>query len=259
MLEHVMISTIFAFGMCIGSFLNVCIYRIPAGKSIVHPPSRCPHCKNHIRFYDNIPVLSYILLKGRCRKCGVRIPIRYPLVELLNGMIAVLVFLKFGLTIEGLIYFSFISTLAVISFIDIDHQIIPDIISLPGIPVCVLASLALPSMTFTQSIIGLLSGGGSLYLVAQTYYMVKKEEGMGGGDIKLLAMIGALTGWQGVLFTIFVGSAIGTLTGLFMMIGMRLLDMKLRIPFGPFLSLGAVIYIFCGPDLIRWYFSFLQP
>jgi leader peptidase (prepilin peptidase)/N-methyltransferase len=244
---------LFMFGMCIGSFLNVCIYRIPGSKSIVYPASHCLNCEAPIQWYDNIPVLSYILLKGRCRHCDTRISLRYPLVEGMMGVLAVLFYLKFGWSPEALIYFVFTSILVVISLIDIDHMIIPDIISLPAIPICLLAALILPHMSFTDSIIGLLVGGGSLYLVAEIYYLVKKQEGMGGGDIKLLAMIGALTGWQGVLFTIFIGSAIGTLAGIVIMVSLRAETIRLRIPFGPFLSLGAVLYVFCGPELIRWY------
>ncbi len=251
--EFLFVLFVFITGMCIGSFLNVCIYRIPEGKSIVYPSSRCPGCEHPVGWYDNIPLISYMLLKGRCRHCGRRISFRYWLVEASIGVLAVLIYLKFGWTIEALIYFAFVATLVMISLIDIDHMIIPDILSLPAIPLCVLASFILPSMTFTRSVLGVLAGGGSLYLVAQTYYWVKKEDGMGGGDIKLLAMIGALTGWQGVLFTIFIGSAIGTIAGVLMMIVAKTPSIKFRIPFGPFLSLGAVLFVFCGPELIRWY------
>lgn len=253
--EYFLIIFIFVFGACIGSFLNVCIYRIPEGKSTIYPSSRCPQCGHSIAWYDNIPIFSYLLLKRRCRHCGMIISWRYPLIEGLSGGLAILTFLKFGLTAEALICFAFATTLLVISVIDIDHMIIPDIISLPAIPICVLASLVLPGITLLGSIMGLLIGGGSLYLIAEIYYLLKKEEGMGGGDIKLLAMIGALTGWQGVIFSIFLGSAIGTVSGLSMMAIERSPNMKFRIPFGPFLSLGAVLYIFWGPELIRWYLS----
>ncbi len=247
----------FIFGTCIGSFLNVCIYRLPASKSIVHPRSMCPECKNMIRSYDNIPILSYLLLKGKCRYCDAVISFRYPLIEIITGAFSLCVFLKFGLTLEGLIYFAFIASLIVITFIDLDHRIIPDVISLPGIPIFFAASFALPSVTYIDSLIGILTGGGSLFLVAWIYNLITKKEGMGGGDIKLLAMIGALVGWKGVLFTIFVSSAVGTLSGIAVMLQTKK-NMKLAIPFGPFLAIGAVLYIFYGSRLIYWYLNLLR-
>ncbi|OQY13074.1 MAG: prepilin peptidase [Desulfobacteraceae bacterium 4572_19] len=248
---------VFAIGLCIGSFLNVCIYRIPAGKSIVFPGSACPNCNQFIRFYDNIPIISFLLLKGKCRFCKNRISFRYPAIELLTGVSSLLLFLKFGISIEWVIYFAFTATLITISFIDIDHQIIPDVISLPGILLCVAASFALPNITFIESITGLIAGGGSLYMVALIYYFLRKNEGMGGGDIKLLAMIGALIGWQGVLFTIFISSAAGTIGGVIIMILTRNNNSKLRIPFGPYLSAAAILYIAYGHQIIKWYINFI--
>jgi len=230
---------IFTFGLCIGSFMNVCIYRLPAKKSIVFPGSACPDCGTSIRAYDNIPVLSYIWLKGRCRHCSTRIPLRYVTVEIMGGAFAVLAYLKFGFTWEALIYYGFVAALLIITFIDIDYQIIPDIISLPGIPLGFAASFAIPGVTYKASLIGILVGGGMLYLIAWGYQLVTKKEGMGGGDIKLLGMIGAFTGWQGVLFTIFVASAVGTISGLLVMLHQKK-GLKLAIPFGPFLSTDLV-------------------
>ena len=247
----------FIFGTLIGSFLNVCIYRLPISKSIVHPRSMCPSCQNTIRFYDNIPILSYLWLGGRCRYCKTPISIRYLLVELMGGLFCLSVFLKYGLTFPAMVYYVFIATLIVITFIDIDHRIIPDYLSLPGIPIFFLASLALPSLTYWDALIGILVGGGSLFLVAWTYHLITKKEGMGGGDIKLLAMIGALIGWKGVLFTIFISSAAGALSGMTIMLLTRQ-SMKLAVPFGPFLAIGAIAYIFFGPQLIYWYFNVLR-
>jgi leader peptidase (prepilin peptidase)/N-methyltransferase len=259
MFYHMNKIAVFIFGMCIGSFLNVCIYRLPTSQSISNPPrSVCPNCDGPIRFYDNIPVLSYLLLRGRCRHCNTPISYRYPLVEILSGLFALCAFLEFGATLQGVIYYAFISCLLVITFIDIDHQIIPNAITLPGIPVFFLASFAVPATTYLDSILGLLIGGGSLYLVGWTYYLIKKEEGMGGGDIKLLAMIGALLGWKGVVFTVFIGSTVGTLAGVMVMAYTRLMDAKLRIPFGPFLSIGAITYVFFGSRIIFWYFNALR-
>ena len=247
---------IFTMGLCIGSFLNVCIYRVPQSKSIVRPRSMCPNCGTLIPFYDNIPVFSYLWLKGRCRQCEVKIPPRYPIVELLGGLTALGTYLKFGLTWEALIYYIFIAALIVVTFIDLDHRIIPDVITLPGIPLCFAASFALPEITYKAALMGILAGGGSLFLVAWTYNLITKKEGMGGGDIKLLAMMGALIGWKGVLFTIFVGSLAGTLAGLAVMLQSRK-GMKLAVPFGPFLSIGGITYIFFGMPLIAWYFNLL--
>jgi leader peptidase (prepilin peptidase)/N-methyltransferase len=247
----------FIFGACIGSFLNVCIYRIPAALSIVHPGSSCPRCKTMIPFYDNIPILSYLLLRGKCRNCHVPIAVRYPFVELLGGLIALACALSFGPTLHGLVVFTFIATLTVVTFIDLDHRIIPDTISLPGIPIFFVAALAVPGITWQASAIGIVAGGGSLFVVAWVYQLITGREGMGGGDIKLLAMIGAMVGWQGILFTLFAASAIGTIVGLLAMVRSGK-GMRLAIPFGPFLAMGAVIYLFFGQGLISWYFNFLR-
>lgn len=248
---------IFTFGLCIGSFMNVCIYRLPAKKSIVFPGSACPDCGTSIRAYDNIPVLSYIWLKGRCRHCSTRIPLRYVTVEIMGGAFAVLAYHKFGFTWEAIIYYGFVAALLIITFIDIDFQIIPDIISLPGIPLGFAASFAIPGVTYKASLVGILVGGGTLYLIAWGYQLITKKEGMGGGDIKLLGMIGAFIGWQGVLFTIFVAAAVGTISGLLVMLHQKK-GLKLAIPFGPFLSIGAIAYVFMGSALITWYFNLLM-
>jgi leader peptidase (prepilin peptidase)/N-methyltransferase len=254
MINVLFVSLIFLFGMCIGSFLNVCIYRLPSSMSIINPSrSFCPLCNSAIPFYDNIPVLSYLWLKGRCRHCNAPISLRYPLVELMTGILAVAILFMFGLTPESIVYFIFISSLLVITFIDIDHQIIPDIITLPGIPMGLAASFILPAMTFKSSLLGLLVGGGSLFLVAWTYSLITRKEGMGGGDIKLLGMIGAFIGWKGVLFTIFVASLAGTFAGMIVML-LKGKNLKFAIPFGPFLSIGAMSYVFFGEKIIFWYF-----
>jgi leader peptidase (prepilin peptidase)/N-methyltransferase len=176
---------------------------------------------------------------------------------MLTGSFALITVFKYGISLEALIYFVYITALLVITFIDIDHQIIPDVISLPGIPIFFIASFGLSQVTYLDSLIGILAGGGSLFLVAWTYSMITKKEGMGGGDIKLLAMIGAVIGWQGVLFTIFVASAVGTISGMLVMLKSRK-GMKLKIPFGPFLAIGGIAYIFFGPQLVRWYFQLLN-
>lgn len=247
----------FVLGACIGSFLNVCIYRIPASLSIVHPGSSCPGCKTMIAFYDNIPILSYLWLRGRCRHCNTHIAVRYPFVELLGGFFAAASVQAFGFTLPALVIFIFIATLIVITFIDLDHRIIPDVISLPGIPIFFIAAFILTGITWQTRLIGILAGGGSLWAVAWGYQLLTGREGMGGGDIKLLAMIGAMIGWQGVLFTLFAASAIGTVVGLLAMLRLGK-DMRLAIPFGPFLAAGAVLYIFFGQPLIAWYLGLLR-
>ncbi len=239
-------------GACVGSFLNVCIYRLPAGLSIAYPPSACPQCRQPIRFFDNIPVLSYLLLRGRCRNCRAAIALRYPLVELITGLAALALFLRYGLTAATLVYFLFVAVLIVITFIDIDHQIIPDVLSLTGIPIFFLASGWLAETVWTEALIGILAGGGSLLLVALGYRLITGKDGMGMGDVKLLAMIGALIGWRGVLFTLFFSSVSGTLVGLFLMVRSGG-SLKTKLPFGPFLALGAIAYIFYGPELIDAY------
>lgn len=245
---------IFIFGAVIGSFLNVCIYRIPAGVSIVKPASRCPYCQAAIRWYQNIPILSYLVLRGRCSSCGHSISIRYPLVEALTGLLFVLIFHVFGFMWATPVYWLLAAALVVVTFIDLDHQIIPDVISLPGIAVGFLLSFLLPFVSWSDSLFGILLGGGSLYLVAKVYYWLTRVEGMGGGDVKLLAMIGAFMGWKAILPTIFIGSLVGSVIGVSVML-YRKAGSRLAIPFGPFLALGAVIYLLYGPALIQWYFS----
>jgi len=245
---------IFMFGACIGSFLNVCIFRIPISKSILYPGSFCPICNNNIPFYYNIPILSYIFLIGRCKFCKHNISIRYPLIEALTGIFAFLLFLKFSLTFTMIYWFIFISVLITVSFIDFDHQIIPDKISLPGILIFSSSFYFLPEMALKDTLLGIVAGGGSLYAVALIYYFLRKQEGMGGGDIKLLAMIGAATGVKGVLFTIFTGSLLGTIAGTLTLLFGKMTDKQFKIPFGPYLSLGVILYIFFGRQLIQWYF-----
>ena len=257
MINPAILTIVFLFGLIIGSFLNVCIFRLPRSKSIVFPGSMCTQCGAKIPFYDNIPVLSYLWLKGKCRFCKATISPRYPLVEFISALMATSLFLRFGISLETPVYYVFFASLIVITFIDIDHHIIPDIISLPGIPVFFAASFILSVISPLDSLIGILAGGGSLYAVAWVYTAITKKEGMGGGDIKLLAMIGAAIGWKGVIFTIFVSSTLGSAIGIIIMTVTQK-NMKLIIPFGPFLSMGAMVYIFFGPELIHWYLNLLH-
>jgi len=245
-------------GFCVGSFLNVCIYRLPQGLSIVTPRSFCPQCRRPVRSYDNIPLLSYLFLGGRCRSCGAKISWRYPLVEALTGGLALGLFLRFGLTASFFALFAFTAAMVVITFIDLDHRIIPDVISLPGIGVGFALSFFLPSPSVLESLIGLVTGGGSLFVVAYAYEAITKREGMGGGDVKLLAMIGAWLGWKAILFTLFFASLSGTLIGGGAMLAQRQ-GRHYAIPFGPFLAFSALAYLFFGPQLIDWYLSLGRP
>jgi leader peptidase (prepilin peptidase)/N-methyltransferase len=245
---------IFILGLIVGSFLNVCIYRLPRGKSVVSPPSACPSCNVPIKPWDNIPLLSYIFLRGKCRKCGERISIRYPIVELLNGIFYLAVFKFFGFGWHLPFLFAFASAMIVITFIDLDFQIIPDAITLPGIVVGLVgASFILPdpfvvsTVGFKNSIAGLLLGGGLFFLIA-----VLSRGGMGGGDIKMMAMVGSFMGWKAVLMTTFLGSLAGSIVGIFLML-FKGKGRKTKIPFGPFLALGVVITLFFGGSIMRWY------
>ncbi|HPJ97614.1 MAG TPA: prepilin peptidase, partial [Syntrophales bacterium] len=196
-------------GAIIGSFLNVCIWRIPREESIVFPSSHCPDCSHPIRFGDNVPVISWLILKGRCRDCGASISLRYPLVEALTAALSILLYWKYGFSLQLLCAFFFTAALIVITFIDIDYQIIPDVISLPGIPLCFLAAVFVMGVPFLESLIGILVGGGILYVIAVGYEWIAKREGMGGGDIKLLAMLGAFFGWKSLLFIVLCSSLTG--------------------------------------------------
>ncbi len=259
----------FIFGTVIGSFLNVCIYRLPKEESIVYPGSHCTSCNEPISFYNNIPILSYLFLMGKCSKCNSKISLRYPLVEILTGLLFLATVWSFGLSIETLFYLIFISALIPITFIDLEHMIIPNVITYPGIIVGILYnalktdwnyglelinnfSLGMQSffsllseVPILDSIFGVILGGGILLLIAYVYEAVKKRQGMGMGDVKLLAMIGAFFGWEGVLFVIFLGSILGSVIGISVIIAKRG-DLKYALPFGPFLSIAAVIFIFTG-------------
>lgn len=253
-METLTLAFVFTFGAIIGSFLNVCIARLPDGRSVVTPPSHCPKCQTYLSWYENIPILSYLVLGGRCRTCKIRISPIYPAVEVLTGALAVALFLRLGPTLAFAGYFAFAAALVVITFIDLDHQIIPDVISLPGIVVGLAFSLVSPLVTPIDAILGVLAGGGVLLSVAWLYKTFRGQDGMGGGDIKLLAMIGAFLGWQSIFVTLFVGSVIGSIIGVVVML-YEGADSKLAIPFGPFLAGGALVYLFWGERIIAFYFG----
>lgn len=245
---------LFILGSIVGSFLNVCIYRLPREERIGMSRSHCPHCKEIIRWYDNIPFISYILLKAKCRHCGKPISFRYFIVELLTAVMLCLVWWGFRDPVSAVIYFIFVSLLIAGSFIDLDFLIIPDSITLSGIVIGLAAGFFY--LGFKRSLLGALAGGGSLYLIAVTATAVLKREAMGMGDVKLLAMIGAFIGWQGALFTIFTSSLLGTIAGVILIL-LRKADIKGKIPFGPYLAMGSVVSLFWWRDIMAWYGRFL--
>ena len=257
--EGIYLLSLFVFfiGASVGSFLNVCIYRIPLKKSIVYPPSSCPKCNGPIAPYDNIPVIGYILLLGRCRGCKARISPIYPSIEILTGLMALALFFKFGLVTDFVVYFVFVSALITSAFIDLEYKILPNVITMPGVIVGLLASFMTTSTVAPlplEALTGALLGGGLLFLVAYGYHLLTGKEGMGGGDIKLLSMIGAFLGWQGVLMTVFLASLSGSLIGSAFLI-LKGKGSSHLIPFGPFLVGGAFIYLFFGPAIIDWYMT----
>jgi len=258
-----MIFAVFAFifGTIVGSFLNVCIGRIPNDESVVFPASHCPKCKASIVFYDNFPLVSYLWLQGKCRACRERISPRYFFVELLTGLVAMALYSRFGLSYTFAVSFVFAAALIVISFIDLAVRIVPDVISLPGI-IGGLVFSVMGYFVFTDSseilptplssLIGILVGGGFLLATAWIYEKVTGVDGMGGGDIKLLAMIGAFLGWPSVPVTLFVASVLGSVIGLGLMV-VTGAGRRLALPFAPFLCSGALIYLFYGEVLIQFY------
>ena len=243
----------FIFGAIIGSFLNVVILRLPDGdKSVVFPASHCPKCSSPLHWYENVPIFSYLFLRGRCGHCSEPISLQYPAVELLTGFLAAALLQKFCISITTVCYFLFAAALMVIIFIDIHHQIIPDVISLPGIAAGFLFSFINPLVSWQESLIGLLAGGGVLYAIALVYMLIRKVDGMGGGDIKLLAMIGAWLGWKSLLFVIFSASLTGSIVGIIAMKSQKK-GGATRIAFGPFLSLGALCYVFFSEQILYYF------
>lgn len=248
----------FLYGAVVGSFLNVVILRLPAeGESIVFPPSRCPACKTAIRWYDNIPIISFLFLQGKCRSCRIRISFQYPLVELCMALLSLALYTRSGLSFEFFFYFLFFASLLVIIFIDIAHQVIPDKISIPGIIIGFAGSFFNTQVTWQQSGLGILLGGGLLFAIAEGYYLLTKRSGMGGGDVKLLAMIGAFLGWQSLLFVIFTSSLSGSLVGIIAMFRQQK-GGQTRIPFGPFLALAAMLFYFFQYEIMNWWSSYLS-
>lgn len=246
---------VFVFGAIIGSFINVCIYRMPRNKSIVFPASHCPRCKKSLHWYDNIPILSYMVLLGRCSFCGRRISIRYPIVEVLTAALLVALYVAFGVSAKFFTYSALVSALIVVTFIDIDFQEIPDSISLGGMVAGLALSAAVPAIFDTNlrgqavisSLLGILAGGGSIYAMGVFGKLAFKKDAMGGGDVKLMAMIGSFIGWKLVLLTFFIAPVFGAVIGVIL----KMREGRETIAYAPYLSLAAIVSIFYGDNLIR--------
>ncbi len=259
-MDTILFVTVIAtcFGAIVGSFLNVVILRLPnENESIVFPASHCTSCMTDLHWYENIPIISFLLLHGKCSHCKAKISCQYPIVELCMAVLSAALVQKFGFTVSSAGYFLFCAALLVIIWIDIHHQIIPDVISLPGIVIGLLFSLVCPLLYWKDSLFGVLAGGGILYAIAWFYFLWRKVDGMGGGDIKLLAMIGAFLGWQSLPFVILASSLSGTLVGLVAMIKQKK-GGQTRIPFGPFLAISALAYLFFQEAIVQLYEIYLH-
>lgn len=238
-------------GLAVGSFLNVCIHRIPAGQSVVSPPSRCPSCGYELRWFDNIPVLSYALLRGRCRRCARPISLRYPVVELVTMVLFLVHWWVFGWSALMVVRLAFACALLVLFAIDFEHHLLPNVITLPGIAAGLIVSTVVPPGP-RDAVLGMLLGGGVLWLIGEAYFRYAGQEGMGGGDVKMLAMIGAFLGWQLVLVTLVLSSVAGALIGM-LVIALKRGDMKYALPYGTFLALGALAASLVGDRIVAWY------
>ncbi len=268
---------VFLFGLVIGSFLNVCIVRIPEDKSIVSPASACTKCGAPVRPYDNIPVVSYLLLRGKCRSCKAPISWMYPVVELLNGLLFLACYLEFGLTAEALKWAIFSSLLIVLVFTDLRERILPDVVNFTGLGMALLLSLftrpadnvalflanrmfafppPVPALSLADSLLGAAAGGGFLWLVSEAYFRLRGREGMGLGDVKMMLMAGAFLGVERTLLTIFAGSLLGSVLGVAFILARRK-DSDYELPFGTFLGMAALLMVFFGTPLLSWYQSTL--
>ncbi|PWU18006.1 MAG: prepilin peptidase, partial [Bdellovibrio sp.] len=240
----------FVLGAVLGSFANVIILRLPAGENIALPASHCAACNAPVAWYDNLPLISWIVLRGRCRKCGARFSFRYWVVEFLTAVLFSLAFLKLGWTFSLLETLIFFFGLVVVTFIDFDHYLLPDVFTLPGTALGILGSFLNPQRTVIDSALGAFFGAGFLWSLAYLYALIRKEEGLGMGDVKLLAWIGAVLGWSAIPFVILTSSLSGSVVGLAVAYRQKK-GLKTMIPYGPYLAFGAVLYRLAGESLAQ--------
>lgn len=252
--EPALTALIALLGLCIGSFLNVCIFRLPRGESLAWPGSRCTSCGRTLSWFENVPIVSWAVLRGRCRTCRTPISWLYPLVELLTAVTLVGAYELYGLTAFGGVRALFACSLIVLFVTDLQHKILPNVITLPGIVIGFLSSLFLPPGWF-DSLIGIVVGGGTLFVISEAYYRLRGQEGMGMGDVKLLGMIGAFLGWKLVLLTLVFASFAGSLVGVAFIASGRG-SMQYALPFGTFLAIGAFAAAIWGTPVVDWYFGF---
>jgi leader peptidase (prepilin peptidase)/N-methyltransferase len=254
MKDPVILILVFLFGISFGSFLNVLIHRLPLKKSLVNPPSECPKCGSRVRFYDNIPIVSYIILGGKCRHCKKNISLRYPLIEVLSGLLTVYAFYSFGFSVKGIEVACLSLIFLAIFFIDLDHTIIPDVFTLPGIIIGFVISLVPGAIIgWKHSLIGIVVGGGAFLLVGIIGQIIFKKEALGFGDVKYAAMVGAFLGWKNLILMLIIASFLGSIIGISLIYLSGRKGKSTYIPFGPFLTVGAWIAIYFGEDLIRAY------
>lgn len=251
MSEALQLAVLAMLGLAVGSFLNVCIHRIPRGESISHPPSRCPHCGKGLRWFDNVPVLGYLWLGGRCRTCRAPISVRYPVVEIVTMAVFLVNYAVFGWSALLAVRILFACAMVVLFAIDLEHHLLPNVITLPGIAVGLLFSIFLPP-GIVDALIGAVIGGGVLWLIGEAYFRYSGQEGMGGGDVKMLAMIGAFLGWKLTILTLVLSSVAGSLIGV-ALIASRRGGLKYELPYGTFLALAALAASLVGERIVHWY------
>jgi len=249
-----MIAAVALVGLCVGSFLNVCIYRLPRRESVAWPASRCTTCNRALSWYENIPMVSWIVLRGRCRTCRAPVSWMYPIVEIVTALTFVSGYVLYGFTPTAAVRVAFACALIVLFVTDLQHQILPNIITVPGIAIGFVLSLFLPP-GWRDSLIGIVVGGGTLFAIAKAYYRVRNQEGLGMGDVKLLGMIGAFLGWKLVLLTLILASFAGSVAGGILIASGRG-SMKYALPFGTFLAAGALVATIWGTPIIDWYMGF---
>jgi leader peptidase (prepilin peptidase)/N-methyltransferase len=242
------------FGLLVGSFLNVCIYRLPRGESIVWPASRCGACARALSWYENIPLVSWLVLRARCRTCGERISVMYPAVEATTGALFAAAPLVFGWTPLLAVRLAFACAMVVLFGIDLRHRILPNVITLPGVVAGLACSLFLPP-GLVAALIGAAVGGGALFAIGETYYRLRGVDGLGMGDVKMLAMIGAFLGWRQTIVTLVVASFLGSIVGMGVILSRRG-GLQAALPFGTFLAIGALLAAVAGDAMLAWYLSF---